>query len=326
MTQAVLSDKVKTLVAAATRRWPDIYDDDVCARILNKVHELDITDQVYATRYYLLEAAAYKCCNCTECSLHGNRCCGAVWGDGLPTAKIFVIGEGPGVFEQRTCTPFTHTLELEKSYCYLKCQNFGKCYTQGALANGDPLPECAMERKPVSAEVTQSRMNYPLPKIRTAAEYLNKAIDGKFNRNIWNNGQVEKHLSDLYITNLVKCRSVDKQGEDAEPKSGYITSCAKWLHLQLTIVQPEIVIALGSAAAKFIFEKKELKITQLSGQFGPRHEGQFSRLPVSVKYLGVAVHPSYTMHQYDQVSEAAGDKALGEITHVFECAAKAIGG
>lgn len=324
---ANVNDKCKILVGAASKKWPDLYTSAICSKVLDRVREWgsEEKDQLFATRLLMLDWAARQCGQCTDCSLSNNRACLPVWADGTPNARVFVIGEGPGQFDQRTGIPFTHTKELGHSYCYLRCASLTECYPKESLLDGQPLPPCAMNRSSIPTEDTKNRAQGNVPSIRTAAEYLNSAIDGLFVRESWNNGQQKKVLSDLYITNIVKCRSLDKNGKDYEPKTEYSNACWKWLELQLTIVQPQVVIVLGNPAGRFVFGMKDYKISKFDGWFGTPPEKFSAKLPKSVKWVGTAYHPSYTLRQYD-INETAGDQAFTGIRKVFKSAYDAVNG
>ncbi|MEC8423021.1 MAG: uracil-DNA glycosylase [Myxococcota bacterium] len=55
---------------------------------------------------------------------------------------------------------------------------------------------------------------------------------------------------DVYITNVVKCRPPDNRN----PQGDEIARCAPFLHAQLAMVQPEIVLVLGSIATRTLFQ------------------------------------------------------------------------
>lgn len=328
-----VNSRAAALVSAAFSKWPDIYPNSIKEPLMNKIDKYspDPKEQVYAARHYLMEWAARQCGSCTECSLANNRCCGPVWADGNVNAPIVVIGEGPGQYEQRTCIPFTHSKELEKSWCQLRCANFPACFPVECMKTGKRLPECAKSRTPVDDDTFKARAGRKFPPIATAAGLLDSAIDGVFTRESWNGGRSELGqelvASGLYITNIVKCRSINKDGDDTPPNMSYATACHKWLDLQLTIIQPKVVILLGKPAGADLLglPRDSYKMTQFNGVFAKRPAGKFPKLPKSVQYIGTAFHPSYIKRQYD-INEAAGDEAFAGIRNVFTEAAKVIYG
>ncbi len=53
----------------------------------------------------------------------------------------------------------------------------------------------------------------------------------------------------VYITNVIKCRPPNNR----DPKPAEIKACAKWLNIELGIVQPRIIVAMGAPAiARFL--------------------------------------------------------------------------
>jgi DNA polymerase len=68
--------------------------------------------------------------------------------------------------------------------------------------------------------------------------------------------------NDVYIANVVKCRPPGNRN----PESDEILACSPFLHRQLDIIQPEVIVALGKFAAQTLLQTDE-KITQLRGKF-----------------------------------------------------------
>ncbi|MFQ5463128.1 MAG: uracil-DNA glycosylase [Phycisphaerae bacterium] len=73
---------------------------------------------------------------------------------------------------------------------------------------------------------------------------------------------------DVYICNTVKCRPPGNR----DPRADEILSCSPYLRQQLTIIQPEVVVALGAPAAKTLLNTTQ-SIGKLRGRF---HEYYFS--------------------------------------------------
>ena len=89
---------------------------------------------------------------------------------------------------------------------------------------------------------------------------------------------------DVYICNVVKCRPP----ENRNPEPDEIEACEPFLIKQLEIIRPEVIVALGTFAAKTLL-KTELPISKLRGKF---HD-----------YKGIKVmptfHPSYLLRNPD---------------------------
>lgn len=71
---------------------------------------------------------------------------------------------------------------------------------------------------------------------------------------------------DVYICNVVKCRPP----ENRNPAPDEIDACEGFLIRQLEIIKPQIIVALGTFAAKTLL-KTELSISQLRGRFHDYH-------------------------------------------------------
>ncbi len=65
----------------------------------------------------------------------------------------------------------------------------------------------------------------------------------------------------VYITNVVKCRPP----ENRDPKPDEVDTCSPFLREQIRIIQPRLLLALGSHAAQTILQTKE-PIMQLRGK------------------------------------------------------------
>jgi uracil-DNA glycosylase family 4 len=83
---------------------------------------------------------------------------------------------------------------------------------------------------------------------------------------------------DVYITNIVKCRPPNNR----VPAADEIEACHPYLLRQIEIVQPRVIVALGSVAAGF-FVPGGMKISSLRGGFY-----DFGPVKVMPTY-----HPSY---------------------------------
>lgn len=73
---------------------------------------------------------------------------------------------------------------------------------------------------------------------------------------------------DVYICNLLKCRPPANR----TPRPDEVTCCKPFLQEQLRLIQPEIVLAMGSPAAREILRTSR-GITSLRGRFMRTSEG-----------------------------------------------------
>lgn len=317
--------KVDIILREAQRRWPDIFTDLICETIASSVAAQSLSsleEQVYYVRERILYVAALCCSSCEECKHHINRYKFAVWADGRPNADIFVIGEGPGQWEQRTLIPFTHIEEYASSRCMLHCTSLDTCYPGQVLALKQQLPNTSCPFVGLSREDAAIRLRKGIAKPNTTAIYFNNAIKNLFTRDSWNASRVvlgkKPVYSKLYITNIAKCRALGKDGSDAPPGIKCANSCGKWLDIQLTIVQPKVVMLVGSYAGSF-FHGKDYKVSTMHGKFLTKEEADLTaKLPSSVKYVGYTYHPAYFGREETMRSREEFDEKLRLFWSVFE--------
>ncbi len=132
--------------------------------------------------------------SCTKCPLHETRT-NAVPGEGPENAKIMLVGEAPGRFEDMQGRPFVGAA--------------GKLLTE-------ILSEVGIKRE------------------------------------------------EVYITNIVKCRPPNNR----DPTDEEIAKCSPYLDLQISIIRPKLIIALGRHSGKYLIEKFGGKFTKISAIHG----------------------------------------------------------
>lgn len=98
--------------------------------------------------------------------------------------------------------------------------------------------------------------------------------------------------NDVYIANVVKCRPPDNRN----PEPAEIKACTDFLQRQIELVNPEIVVALGSVAAQYLLQT-ELPLGKLRGRFADsptftREDGQ--KVSVMATY-----HPAFLLRNPD---------------------------
>ena len=108
--------------------------------------------------------------------------------------------------------------------------------------------------------------------------------------------------SEVYITNIVKCRPPDNRN----PESEEAHTCLPYLRRQIALVQPEVLVALGKVAAAHLLNT-ETSIAQLRQKI---HD--YEKTPLVVTY-----HPAYLLRQPQEKRKAWEDllflqKLLGE--------------
>ncbi len=91
--------------------------------------------------------------------------------------------------------------------------------------------------------------------------------------------------SEVYICNILKCRPPGNRN----PESDEIDCCEPYLHKQIEIIQPRLIVALGKFAAQWLLQTK-IPIGKLRGKFG-RYRG----IPTLATY-----HPAYLLRNPGQ--------------------------
>jgi DNA polymerase len=99
--------------------------------------------------------------------------------------------------------------------------------------------------------------------------------------------------SDVFIGNIIKCRPPNNR----DPKMEEISQCHPFLQQQLEIIDPKIIVALGSPAAKTLLDTTE-GIGKLRGRFHEYVPG-FGKKPIK---LMPTYHPAYLLRNYTKDS------------------------
>jgi uracil-DNA glycosylase family 4 len=104
---------------------------------------------------------------------------------------------------------------------------------------------------------------------------------------------------DVYIANILKCRP-DTPGQDSgnrKPTSEEMSTCIPYLHEQIDLIRPKVLVALGGTAVEGLLGKTA-GITKLRG-----HWQTYRGIPLMPTY-----HPAYLLR----------NQALGEKRRVWE--------
>lgn len=106
---------------------------------------------------------------------------------------------------------------------------------------------------------------------------------------------------DVFICNVLKCRPPGNR----DPLADEILSCSPYLREQLSVIQPELIVALGAPAAKTLLNTTQ-SIGKLRGQF---HEfylsgvtGDGPSIPVLPTY-----HPAYLLRSPEEKGKSWAD-------------------
>ncbi|HEY7067025.1 MAG TPA: UdgX family uracil-DNA binding protein [Chloroflexota bacterium] len=115
----------------------------------------------------------------------------------------------------------------------------------------------------------------------------------------------------IYITNVVKHRPWVPAGnrkKNRAPKTSEIKACRPWLHAELELIRPPIVVCLGAPAAKEILGK-EFRLTQ--------QRGQWYSTPTIPNVLAT-LHPAYVLIQPPETMDAMRDLVFADLARVAD--------
>jgi uracil-DNA glycosylase len=98
----------------------------------------------------------------------------------------------------------------------------------------------------------------------------------------------------VYIANILKCRpdTPDKTSGNRKPTTAEMQTCLPYLHEQIDLIQPRVLVALGATAVEGLLGKTE-GITRLRGKWQT-----YRGIPLMPTF-----HPSYLLR-----TQALGDK------------------
>lgn len=103
-------------------------------------------------------------------------------------------------------------------------------------------------------------------------------------------GAIGLPREDAYICNTVKCRPTlagPRGPRNRAPEPDEMTNCRPFLDRQIDIIRPDVILALGSPAAKS-FLGRDFQITKMRGRW---YEGP-NAIPLMVTF-----HPAYVLRQ-----------------------------
>ena len=126
------------------------------------------------------------------------------------------------------------------------------------------------------------------PFVGRAGQLLTKIIEAmKLTRN------------DVYIANVLKCRPPSNRN----PAPDEVATCSPYLMRQIALIQPKIIVALGSFAAKMLLDTNT-GITALRGQF---HEFALAEQSDNAPAIMPTYHPAYLLRNPNAKREVWDD-------------------
>lgn len=114
----------------------------------------------------------------------------------------------------------------------------------------------------------------------------------------------------VYICNVVKCRPP----ENRTPTTDEITACQDHLWAQLTVIEPEIIVSLGSPATQTLLSTRD-PIGRLRGQFFEIHLSGSDLTGGPVAKCLPTYHPAYLLRNPDDKKKVWEDlkKVIAEM-------------
>lgn len=111
--------------------------------------------------------------------------------------------------------------------------------------------------------------------------------------------------NDVYISNLVKCRTSENQ----DPSIEQVAACESYLLRQIKLLQPDLILVLGSIAAQRLLKSKST-LSRLRGQL---HYIEDINAPIIVSF-----DPAYLLRSPNEKRKAWDDlqTAMKELTNI----------
>ncbi|WP_053955163.1 uracil-DNA glycosylase [Inediibacterium massiliense] len=141
-----------------------------------------------------------------------------------------------------------YTLEEVKAFTYgcRKCKLY-KTRTKVVFGQGSPYADILFIGEGPGYHEDQQGKAF----IGPAGELLTKAIEG-----------IGMKRDEVYIANIVKCRPPNNRN----PQDDEMKRCIPYLRWQVKIINPKIIVCLGSISAKNIIDP-DLRITKERGKW-----------------------------------------------------------
>jgi uracil-DNA glycosylase len=163
---------------------------------------------------------------------------------------------------------------IRTTHCCALCPN----RTNAVPGEGNPQARLFLVGEgPGATEDAQGR-----PFVGQAGNLLNGILDA-----------IEVPRDSVYITNIVKCRPP----QNRKPLPDEIAACIPYLHRQIEIVQPKVLLALGSTAAEAMLGVRK-SLGELRGKVHT-----YNGIPLVVTYHPAALlrNPNWKKPTWDDV-------------------------
>lgn len=171
------------------------------------------------------------------------------------------------------------TLEaLREAICTCRACPLGDTRTNFVFGTGNPAADIVLVGEAPGGD--EDRVGEPF--VGRAGQLLTKILEA-----------INLRRDDVYICNIIKCRPP----ENRDPQPAEVAQCEPYLHEQLRIVQPKILLALGRIAAQTLL-RTNASLTKLRADVH-RYEG----IPMMVTYHPAALlrNPNWKQPTWEDV-------------------------
>ncbi len=103
---------------------------------------------------------------------------------------------------------------------------------------------------------------------------------------------VQLKRSDVYIANILKCRPPNNR----DPLPEEVGKCIPYLHRQISLIQPKLLVAVGRVAAQNLLNN-QMSLSEMR-----RKIWQYRSMPLIVTY-----HPAYILRNMNMYEKAVED-------------------
>jgi uracil-DNA glycosylase len=114
---------------------------------------------------------------------------------------------------------------------------------------------------------------------------------------------------DVYITNVVKHFRYKARGKrriHQKPDRWQINACLPWLHAELEVVQPTVLVCLGATAAQALLGSS----VRIGRDRGRPYDSDLAEL------VTITTHPSAILRAEDEDRQSAMDEFVSDLTNV----------
>ncbi|MBI5393695.1 MAG: uracil-DNA glycosylase [Verrucomicrobia bacterium] len=197
-----------------------------------------------------------------------------------PLAAAPPAAEAQDMFAERI--RYTGSTKAEKmaslrkqALACVKCKHLAASRTQVVFGVGNPESELMFVGEAPGADEDAKGE----PFVGRAGQLLTKIIE-----------TMGYKRSDIYIGNILKCRPNMPEGESGnrQPTDPEMQTCLPWLHAQIDIIQPKVLVALGAVALRGLLPELSGGITKLRGRWL-----LYRNIPMMPTY-----HPAFVLRQY----------------------------